>query len=231
MKKIQWLFFDVGSTLVDESICYEDCLRQSISGTSLTFDEVYDFAVDCYRRNLKGDKEVLRHYGLPKPVWHPHLEKVYPDAADCLKQLHAHYHIGIIANQYIGLSERLASYGLLEHIDLVISSEESSGSTWKLDQSSSSADRPVPLYACPLKKPDPAIFLLALEKANCRPEEAVMIGDRLDNDIVPAKALGMKTAWIRQGFGGLASIRTPQEQADYILQNLNEALSCFIHYI
>lgn len=30
-----------------------------------------------------------------------------------------------------------------------------------------------------------------------------MIGDRIDNDIVPAKALGMKTIWIRQGFDGL----------------------------
>ena len=30
-----------------------------------------------------------------------------------------------------------------------------------------------------------------------------MIGDRIDNDIAPAKSLGMNTVWIRQGYGGL----------------------------
>ena len=37
--------------------------------------------------------------------------------------------------------------------------------------------------------------------AGCQAENAVMIGDRLDNDIAPAKKLGMKTVWIRQGDG------------------------------
>ena len=27
-----------------------------------------------------------------------------------------------------------------------------------------------------------------------------MVGDRLDNDIAPAKKLGMKTVWVRQGY-------------------------------
>lgn len=38
-------------------------------------------------------------------------------------------------------------------------------------------------------KPDKRIFEIALDKANCEPQAAVMIGDRVDNDIVPAKAL------------------------------------------
>ncbi len=39
---------------------------------------------------------------------------------------------------------------------------------------------------------------MALEHAKCQPHEAVMIGDRLDNDILPAKALGFKTDEIRR---------------------------------
>jgi len=31
-------------------------------------------------------------------------------------------------------------------------------------------------------------------------ERALMIGDRIDNDIRPAKALGMKTLWLRLNF-------------------------------
>ena len=32
-------------------------------------------------------------------------------------------------------------------------------------------------------------------------DEAIMIGDRIDNDIVPANLLGIHTIWVKQGFG------------------------------
>lgn len=53
-----------------------------------------------------------------------------------------------------------------------------------------------------IAKPDLTIFRLALERAGCAAENSVMIGDRLDNDIIPAKPLGMHTIWVRQGFVG-----------------------------
>lgn len=28
-----------------------------------------------------------------------------------------------------------------------------------------------------------------------------MVGDRIDNDIVPAKKMGMHTIWVKQGYG------------------------------
>jgi len=42
-------------------------------------------------------------------------------------------------------------------------------------------------------KPNPRIFELALEKAECRGNEAVYVGDRENRDIFGAKALGMGT--------------------------------------
>ena len=71
---------------------------------------------------------------------------------------------------------------------------------------------------------DKRIFEIALERANCKPENAVMIGDRVDNDIVPAKKMGMKTIWIKQGFGKYWQIRGEYEQADYVVDNLNEII-------
>jgi FMN phosphatase YigB (HAD superfamily) len=47
-----------------------------------------------------------------------------------------------------------------------------------------------------MRKPDPAIFRWALEQAGTSPSHAVMVGDRRDNDIVPAGMLGMKTLWL-----------------------------------
>ena len=49
-----------------------------------------------------------------------------------------------------------------------------------------------------------------------------MIGDRIDNDIIPAKALGMGTVWVRQGFGKYWNITGDKEMADYEIDCLTE---------
>ncbi|MGI9087754.1 MAG: HAD family hydrolase [Chthoniobacterales bacterium] len=45
-------------------------------------------------------------------------------------------------------------------------------------------------------KPDPAIFQYAAEKMGHAPEVTMMIGDSFERDIVPAKKIGMQTAWL-----------------------------------
>jgi FMN phosphatase YigB (HAD superfamily) len=50
-------------------------------------------------------------------------------------------------------------------------------------------------------KPDPAIFTHALEKLGREPGDAMMVGDSFERDIVPAKQLGMITAWLEGAEG------------------------------
>jgi putative hydrolase of the HAD superfamily len=49
------------------------------------------------------------------------------------------------------------------------------------------------------KKPDPAPFRLALNRLDLKPEDAIMVGDWAERDVVGAKALGMKTVFARYG--------------------------------
>lgn len=70
--------------------------------------------------------------------------------------------------------------------------------------------------------------LLLSMKAGCLPQNAVMVGDRLDNDIAPAKNLGMKTIRIKQGFGKYAVPENEAEKADYTVNHLNEICQLFI---
>ena len=51
-----------------------------------------------------------------------------------------------------------------------------------------------------------------------------MIGDRIDNDIVPAKATRMKTIWIKQGMGKYWKISNEREKADFVIYSLSELL-------
>lgn len=48
-----------------------------------------------------------------------------------------------------------------------------------------------------------------------------MIGDRIDNDILPAKELGFHTVWVKQGFNKFWSISGEAEQPEYTAHSLS----------
>ena len=79
-----------------------------------------------------------------------------------------------------------------------------------------------------LEKPDSAIFSLALERAGCAPSEAVMIGDRLDNDIRPARQLGWRTVRVAQGFARLQSPRDSWDEPDLTADSLADVTPALI---
>ncbi|HYM14170.1 MAG TPA: HAD family hydrolase [Dehalococcoidia bacterium] len=49
------------------------------------------------------------------------------------------------------------------------------------------------------RKPDPRLFLRCCEDLCVPPEACIMVGDRIDNDIAPARLLGMRTILFRTG--------------------------------
>lgn len=197
MENIEWLFFDMGSTLVDESKVYEYRMRKVAQLAGVTYEYVYNTAMEFYKQNKKGDLETMKLLNVEKPKWKFEYEVLYKDAEECLKKLGTKYKIGVIANQSLGTVDRLEQLGILKYIDLVVASAEEG-----------------------VAKPDREIFEIALNRAGCRPEQSVMIGDRIDNDIVPAKKLGMKTIWVKQGFGKYWNITCEEEKADYEVANL-----------
>ena len=199
MNKIDWLFFDVGSTLVDESKVYERRLEKIAEAAGVPFKVVSDKALEYYLQNKKGDHEVAKLYNVPLPKWESEYEFLYPDSEKVLKSLKEKYKIGVIANQDFGTADRLNEFGILKYIDLVVASAEEG-----------------------VSKPDLKIFEIALERSHCSVDRAFMIGDRIDNDIIPAKKLGMNTLWIRQGFGGLWKIQSDDELPNFIADDLTE---------
>ena len=57
-------------------------------------------------------------------------------------------------------------------------------------------------------KPDPAAFLAVLEKMKADPEETAMVGDSLENDILPAQSLGIKPILLDRG-GKIKNVAPP----------------------
>lgn len=192
---IEWLFFDLGSTLLDET----DRVNERIEATA----KLLQMETAAFRMQLKQAARTHPYViqrelpdGAAWASWPKRLDPLYPTAIPLLDILYKKYQLGVIANHGKDTAERLG----IAHFFKVYMVSETAG----------------------CRKPDLRIFEMALAQANCAPENAVMIGDRLDNDIYPAKKLGMKTIWIRQGFGGDTEPVSEEYEPDYTVKSLGE---------
>ncbi len=205
------LFFDIGYTLVNadavwEARCREQADMPEARALGLTAEDIYREIAEASRQYLPQYRTVVEKYGFTQAApYRGELERLDPEAPAVLAALSQKYSLGVIANQAKDLKERLRAWGILPYFSAVASSWEAG-----------------------FLKPDPALFRYALSLAGCAPEEAVMIGDRLDNDIFPAKALSMKTVWLRQGFGALQVPKGPEYTADYTIDSLTELTGIFL---
>lgn len=70
------------------------------------------------------------------------------------------------------------------------------------------------------RKPNPITFHTILARLGAKPEEALMVGDWNERDIIGAKNIGMKTAFAKYG----DTFNTPKHDADYELLDIKDIL-------
>ena len=200
---IEWIFFDLGSTLVDETEVYAKRFLETVIGSDISVSQLHETAVRFWTQGLDGYPEAVAYYHLSKAPWRSEYERLFAGCAAVLRTLRDRgYRLGVIANQVPGTVERLRNWDILQFFDVIAPSAELG-----------------------VAKPDPAIFLWALQKAGCKPCNAVMIGDRIDNDVLPAKALGMKA--VRVLTGPAKVYRPPVDPADLSIRSLSELIDRF----
>lgn len=61
-----------------------------------------------------------------------------------------------------------------------------------------------------VSKPDPRFFQTIVERAGLEPHEIAYIGDRIDNDVLPAQGLGMQAIFVERGPWGVIQGRWPE---------------------
>ena len=200
LSDIKWIFFDLGSTLIDETVADTRRILEMISGTDITEEAFREKRFEMIRKGLNGDLSTIDYFGLTKTLWHSEDEVPYPDVVSTLMELKQRgYKLGVIANQNYGTEDRLNNWNLRQLFDVIAASAELS-----------------------MAKPDPAIFEWALNQADCRPQNAVMVGDRMDNDMAPANRLGMHTVRLLRGLGAYHNPQTDDEKPEYTISSLAE---------
>ena len=201
----EWIFFDLGSTLVDETVCLECRLRETLTGQPAPVQSgLLQELRRGYSVNRDGYRQAIQAYGLPKAPWRGDREYLYPETAQVLRSLERKYCLGVIANQEKGARERLTTWGIADCFRVLALS-------WEVG----------------ISKPDISIFQYALKQAKCDPERSWMVGDRLDNDILPAMNLGMKTVWLRQGWGAWGNPELLPQKPTHTIEHLGGLLDIF----
>jgi len=211
---IEAVFLDVGGPIYDD----DNFLRAAVVATDelraeqgmgpadpAAVRELYD-RVRNHGGSLRGSiaRELLGHERLRDALherirdhWvHPE-GSLYDDVLPLLSALHGTVPIGILANQERSVIEALERDGVAPFVDV-----------WGVSA------------VVGYEKPDPRLFHWCLAQAGVDATRALHIGNRLDNDVRPASALGLRTVWVLRGEAPDDPSPEERAEADLVVPDL-----------
>ena len=203
---VKMVVFDVGETLVDETRHWSEW-ADWLGITRFTFLAGLGHIIASGRHHrdifpiLTGRdyQQVLDERSRSGWAYKIVLDDFYPDAISCIQQLRADgLQVGVVGNQPKECEDCLLDLGI--PIDLLGSSER-----WGV------------------KKPDRQFFERLIVESGLRPGDICYVGDHPENDIAPAAALGIRTAFIKRGPWGFAFAgHTSAREADAQIADVHQ---------
>lgn len=216
------ILFDIGGVILEEDEldkeflnATENILKQSgITFTKEEFDKtinqwVLSFKASSFfmsfiqhfiKDDMKKCNEVVDAIRKHLSNWSKvHPQKLNPGIRKLIQSLAVKYKLGLAGNQPSAVKNLLEKYDILRFFTTTEVSEDLG-----------------------ISKPDLKFFKNILNRLDVRAEEAVMIGDRLDNDIIPAKKLGMKAILVKVGLFAVLEPREPSENPDATISSTTE---------
>ena len=162
--------FDLGYTLLDEDRVWKETARR-LGCPAAVFFAVLGAVIE--RRGHHRDVfQVLGHVP-PDPVPFA-VDDFYPDAVPCLRAMKNQGRVvGIAGNFSVEIEAFVTEHA---EVDFIASSER-----WGVE------------------KPSAEFFARIASEAGCAPDEISYVGDRVDNDVVPAAGAGMAAHFVVRG--------------------------------
>jgi HAD superfamily hydrolase (TIGR01662 family) len=202
----RWVCLDVGETLIDETRIWS-VWADVVGIPRLTLMA----ALGAMIARGSEHSSVFGVFGLEEHEWRALMPQVearyggfqerdlYPDAREALAVLpEAGYRVAVLANQPARRTAELRALGVEPEV-MAMSDELGAA------------------------KPSPAFYARALELlGGPDPADVAYVGDRVDNDVLPALAAGMRAVWIRRGPWGAIQVPPPDRQPTLTVSSLTE---------
>jgi len=190
------LLFDFGGTLDADGVAWKERFSRLVAEENTAtsdFDQTFYQADDALVGSLRSDAGLaetvvkLAHrvaQGLGHPEIGPRMADRFLDdaqgflarSASLFGRLAGRYRLGIVSNFYGNLESVCRETGLSRHLSAVVDSA-----------------------VVGAEKPDPRIFVAALEALGAAAHETVFIGDSLARDMTGARGVGMAHIWLSPG--------------------------------
>ncbi|GAA5059806.1 HAD superfamily hydrolase (TIGR01549 family) [Thermocatellispora tengchongensis] len=212
MSEIRALVFDVGETLIDETRIWSRWADRlgvprltmlGLLGGMAALDRSHTAALLLIRPDLDVEAELAAWRREEPDGLRENFDQddLYPDVREVLAGLRAAgYQVVIAGNQPPQAAGALAAMEL--PVDAIHTSAE-----WGVE------------------KPDPGFFSKVAAVVGREPGEILYVGDRLDNDVRPARAAGMRAALLRRGPWGFLHAERPEAgEADLVIDGLADLL-------
>ncbi|MDQ2860070.1 MAG: HAD family hydrolase [Pseudomonadota bacterium] len=204
---IRAVVFDVGETFIDETRHWGEWADWlgvprltffAVLGATIERGEHHRAVFDHFRSGFDIDAETQARQAAGW-IYGFEPKDFYPDAVPCLRRLRvAGYRIGVAGNQPQEAEAALRAAGVAA--DFIASS-----ASWGVE------------------KPSAAFFDRVAEAAWIQPVQIAYVGDRLDNDILPALHAGMTAIHIRRGpWGYIHSAEPTAGRPSAVIHSLDE---------
>jgi HAD superfamily hydrolase (TIGR01509 family) len=213
--RLRVVFLDVGGVMYDDAV-YRGALLRALRElgadvSQAAFDREYERCRDAqngsFRRRLTaaflagGDVDVMSDEVQRRAAqyWSYPRDALESDVRPTLERLHASYRLGVIANQPSVVRAALQRDGIDAYVDV-----------WAISDDLG------------LEKPDARLYRRALAAASVPGSGSAMVGDRLDYDVRPAAAAGMRTVWLLRGEAPANPTAEQLREPDAAIRSLEE---------
>jgi putative hydrolase of the HAD superfamily len=205
--------FDIGGVIYSDDVfkraVFTALTKLSSGVDQAAFDQVYTEHLKSQSGSLRSKlcqhflgtvdkRDELMKIATENWIFKP--SDLYQDSKESIIKLKsAGLKIGIVANQPASVVESLKSDQIYDLIDFLGVSA-----------------------IVGLEKPDQKIFELAISRLTTPANQIIHVGNRIDTDVLPAKALGMKTVWVRRGEANPDPTPADLAQADLTVLDLTQ---------
>ncbi len=203
---IHWVVFDVGGVLVDEARLIRGWaevlgLEEAAFTLALRRGIAAGKGIGGTIRDIAPGLDIKAHRARLAGLEIPGEGDLYPDVRAGFAALRqAGYRIGVAGNQPDGVAEALGALEL--GADFIATSHQ-----WGVS------------------KPDPGFFARVLHATGAEPARIAYVGDRVDNDVEPARAAGLHPVFIPRGIWG--EVQAAEARDVRRIETLLELSRCF----
>lgn len=175
------------------------------------YDRIRDAQDGSFRTALAvqilGDRGLRDElHARTEPYWRHPAGSMFDDVLPFLRALHGRVTVGVLANQEASVIDALRRDGIGDLIDV-----------WGVSA------------VVGFEKPSRELFDWCLARAGTTAERSVHVGNRLDNDVRPAAALGLGTVWVLRGDAPDAPTSAQRAEPDLTVDSLEDLAELLLH--